>query len=48
MFLDMLDFIESRLLLIDGKQRARSEELVKKFEEIYARCCDDKAYCILR
>lgn len=48
MFVDILDFIEARLLLIDGKQRARSEELVIRFEEIYNRCCKDEAYCILR
>lgn len=48
MFVDVLSFIQARLLLMDGKQRARSEELVNKFEEIYTRCCEDEAYCILK
>jgi hypothetical protein len=48
MFVDILDFIETRLLLIDGKQRARSEEVVNKFQEIYTRCCNDEGYCISR
>ncbi|KAH6843239.1 kinase-like domain-containing protein [Chaetomium sp. MPI-CAGE-AT-0009] len=48
MFVDMLEFIENRLLLIDGTRRARSEELVNKFEEIYTKCCENEAYCISR
>jgi hypothetical protein len=43
--LDLLDFIETRLLRMGPTNRAECEEIVKKFAELYHRCSVDRQYC---
>lgn len=48
MFVNILEFIKYRLLLMEGIKRARSQELVDKFKDIYRKCCNGEDYAILR
>ena len=50
MFREILDFVDERMLLCgdDGSTRARSLELVGKFEKINARCLESRDFAILR
>lgn len=43
--LDLLEFIETRLLRMGPKNRAECDEVVEKFTELYQRCSVDRQYC---
>lgn len=48
LFVDVLNFIEHRLLKLNPRERAKSGELVEAFESIYDKCLRDEAYCTAR
>ncbi|KAH6663157.1 kinase-like domain-containing protein [Halenospora varia] len=44
-FLDLLTFIKERLLRVSPDNRAKCEEIVKRFEELHNACKNDQDYC---
>jgi serine/threonine protein kinase len=43
--LDLLNYIEDRLLRMEPKARDSCDNVVDRLQEIYQRCAEDKSYC---
>ena len=46
--LDLLQFIETKLLRMNSKNRAKCDGVADKFKELYDRCSRDRQYCTRR
>ncbi|CZR58460.1 uncharacterized protein PAC_08352 [Phialocephala subalpina] len=46
--LDLLDFIETRLLRVSPRNRADCIEVVERFEQLHRECTEDQKYCTRR
>jgi hypothetical protein len=47
-FLDLLCFIENKLLRMDPNKRAKCDEIVDKFRELHTKCSENEKYCTER